>query len=177
MRDALAANCSHPPWIALRLVRGLPREALRSACPRSIAGLDSLLAPCGPARAILGALPGTTGTDVPVQIARSTNTIMMLWRRLRTSTTGSMPPGARAWMAAACRSLPPRTAAPIRSSGLSARRATTAHGFRGDTGEEMYTGGGTGDHITGLRHFATILRRGPLLHRRRRPHLGFPMPQ
>ena len=31
------------------------------------------------------------------------------------------------------------------------------HGFRGDTGEEMYTGGGTGDRMTGLRHFATIL--------------------
>jgi len=31
------------------------------------------------------------------------------------------------------------------------------HGFRGDTGEEMYTGGGTGDRMTGLRHFTTIL--------------------
>ena len=31
------------------------------------------------------------------------------------------------------------------------------HGFRGDIGEEMYTGGGTGDRMTGLRHFATIL--------------------
>jgi hypothetical protein len=31
------------------------------------------------------------------------------------------------------------------------------HDFRGDTGEEMYTGDGTGDRMTGLRHFATIL--------------------
>jgi hypothetical protein len=31
------------------------------------------------------------------------------------------------------------------------------HGFRGDTGEEIYTGGGAGDGMTGLRHFATIL--------------------
>jgi hypothetical protein len=31
------------------------------------------------------------------------------------------------------------------------------HGFRGDIGEEIYTGGGAGDGMTGLRHFATIL--------------------
>jgi hypothetical protein len=31
------------------------------------------------------------------------------------------------------------------------------HGFRGDTGEEIFTGGGTGDRMSGLRHFATIL--------------------
>jgi outer membrane protein assembly factor BamB len=31
------------------------------------------------------------------------------------------------------------------------------HGFRGDTGEEIYAGAGTGDGMTGLRHFATIL--------------------
>ena len=31
------------------------------------------------------------------------------------------------------------------------------HAFRGDTGEETYTGGGAGDRMTGLRHFATIL--------------------
>jgi hypothetical protein len=31
------------------------------------------------------------------------------------------------------------------------------HGFRGDTGEELYTGGGAADGMTGLRHFATIL--------------------
>ena len=31
------------------------------------------------------------------------------------------------------------------------------HGFRGDTGEEIYAGAGTGDGMNGLRHFATIL--------------------
>jgi hypothetical protein len=31
------------------------------------------------------------------------------------------------------------------------------HGFRGDTGEEIYAGAGAGDSMTGLRHFATIL--------------------
>jgi PQQ enzyme-like repeat protein len=31
------------------------------------------------------------------------------------------------------------------------------HGFRGDTGEEIYTGSGAGDGMSGLRHFATIL--------------------
>jgi len=31
------------------------------------------------------------------------------------------------------------------------------HGFRGDTGEEIYAGGGTWDLMNGLRHFATIL--------------------
>jgi len=34
------------------------------------------------------------------------------------------------------------------------------HGFRGDTGEPIYTGGGTGDGMDGLRHFATILVAG-----------------
>ena len=31
------------------------------------------------------------------------------------------------------------------------------HGFRGDTGEEIYAGAGTRDGMNGLRHFATIL--------------------
>jgi hypothetical protein len=31
------------------------------------------------------------------------------------------------------------------------------HGFRGDTGEEIYAGAGTGDGMSGLRHFVTIL--------------------
>jgi hypothetical protein len=31
------------------------------------------------------------------------------------------------------------------------------HGFRGDTGEEIYAGAGSGDGMSGLRHFATIL--------------------
>lgn len=31
------------------------------------------------------------------------------------------------------------------------------HGFRGDTGEEIYTGVGANNGMTGLRHFATIL--------------------
>jgi hypothetical protein len=31
------------------------------------------------------------------------------------------------------------------------------HGFRGDTGEEIYTGAGSSNGMTGLRHFATIL--------------------
>lgn len=31
------------------------------------------------------------------------------------------------------------------------------HGFRGDTGEEIYAGAGTGDGMKGLRHFATVL--------------------
>jgi outer membrane protein assembly factor BamB len=31
------------------------------------------------------------------------------------------------------------------------------HGFRGDTGEEIYAGAGTRDGMTGLRHLATIL--------------------
>ena len=31
------------------------------------------------------------------------------------------------------------------------------HGFRADTGNEIYTGNGPGDGMTGLRHFTTIL--------------------
>jgi len=31
------------------------------------------------------------------------------------------------------------------------------HGFRGDTGEEIFAGGRAADRMTGLRHFATIL--------------------
>lgn len=34
------------------------------------------------------------------------------------------------------------------------------HGFRGDTGEEIYAGGGRNDRLAGLRHFATILIAG-----------------
>ena len=31
------------------------------------------------------------------------------------------------------------------------------HGFRGDTGEEIFAGAGAGEGMDGLRHFATIL--------------------
>ena len=31
------------------------------------------------------------------------------------------------------------------------------HGFRGDTGEPVFTGGGGEDEMPGLRHFVTIL--------------------
>ena len=31
------------------------------------------------------------------------------------------------------------------------------HGFRADTGAPVFSGGGSGDSMTGLRHFATIL--------------------
>ena len=31
------------------------------------------------------------------------------------------------------------------------------HGYRGDTGEPLFTGGGPGDAMTGLRHFQTLL--------------------
>ncbi len=31
------------------------------------------------------------------------------------------------------------------------------HGFRGDTGDEIFTGGGAGDGMSGLRHFSTTL--------------------
>ena len=31
------------------------------------------------------------------------------------------------------------------------------HGFRGDTGEEIFTGAAAGDEMSRLRHFATIL--------------------
>jgi hypothetical protein len=31
------------------------------------------------------------------------------------------------------------------------------HGFRGDSGQPVFTGGGPGDRIPGLRHFATVL--------------------
>ena len=34
------------------------------------------------------------------------------------------------------------------------------HGFRGDNGEEIFTGGKAGDRMTGLRHFVTILAAG-----------------
>ena len=43
---------------------------------------------------------------------------------------------------------------PTRSSGLSAPRATRKlHGFRGDSGQEVFAS----DPLPGLRHFATIL--------------------
>jgi hypothetical protein len=31
------------------------------------------------------------------------------------------------------------------------------HGFRGDTGQPVFTGGGPGDAMEGLRHFVTVL--------------------
>jgi len=38
------------------------------------------------------------------------------------------------------------------------------HGFRGDTGEPLFTGGGPGDEMTGLRHFQTLLAAGDRLY-------------
>jgi hypothetical protein len=31
------------------------------------------------------------------------------------------------------------------------------HGFKGDTGEPIFTGGSSGDAMTGLRHFETLI--------------------
>jgi hypothetical protein len=38
------------------------------------------------------------------------------------------------------------------------------HGYRGDTGEPLFTGGGPGDTISGLRHFQTLLAAGDRLY-------------
>src|SRR5215831_898879 len=38
------------------------------------------------------------------------------------------------------------------------------HGFRGATGEPLFTGGGPGDAMTGLRHFQTLLAAGDRLY-------------
>jgi hypothetical protein len=38
------------------------------------------------------------------------------------------------------------------------------HGYRGDTGEPVFTGGGTGDAMTGLRHFQDLLAAGDRLY-------------
>ena len=34
------------------------------------------------------------------------------------------------------------------------------HGYRGDTGEPLFSGGGPNDEMTGLRHFQTVLPAG-----------------
>ena len=38
------------------------------------------------------------------------------------------------------------------------------HGYRGDTGEPLFTGGGPGDSMTGLRHFQDLLAAGDRLY-------------
>lgn len=38
------------------------------------------------------------------------------------------------------------------------------HGYRGDTGEPLFTGGGSGNAMTGLRHFQTLLAAGGRLY-------------
>jgi hypothetical protein len=38
------------------------------------------------------------------------------------------------------------------------------HGYRGDTGEPLFAGGGPGDAMTGLRHFQTLLAAGNRLY-------------
>ena len=38
------------------------------------------------------------------------------------------------------------------------------HGYRGDTGEPLFTGGGPGDAMTGLRHFQALLAAGDRLY-------------
>ena len=38
------------------------------------------------------------------------------------------------------------------------------HGYRGDTGEPLFTGGGPANEITGLRHFQTLLAAGDRLY-------------
>jgi hypothetical protein len=38
------------------------------------------------------------------------------------------------------------------------------HGYRGDTGEPLFTGGGSGSAMTGLRHFQTLLAAGDRLY-------------
>jgi hypothetical protein len=38
------------------------------------------------------------------------------------------------------------------------------HGYRGDTGEPLFAGGGPGDALTGLRHFQTLLAAGNRLY-------------
>jgi len=38
------------------------------------------------------------------------------------------------------------------------------HGYRGDTGEPLFAGGGPGDALTGLRHFPTLLAAGNRLY-------------
>src|SRR5207249_8711465 len=38
------------------------------------------------------------------------------------------------------------------------------HGYRGDTGEPLFAGGGPGDAMTGLRHFQTLLAAGDRLY-------------
>ena len=38
------------------------------------------------------------------------------------------------------------------------------HGYRGDTGEPLFTGGGSGNAMTGLRHFQTLLAAGDRLY-------------
>ena len=47
---------------------------------------------------------------------------------------------------------------------LGAEGDNRLHGYRGDTGEPMFGGGGPGDAMTGLRHFQTLLAAGDRLY-------------
>ena len=47
---------------------------------------------------------------------------------------------------------------------LGAEGDNRLHGYRGDTGEPLFGGGGPGDAMTGLRHFQTLLTAGDRLY-------------
>ncbi len=47
---------------------------------------------------------------------------------------------------------------------LGAEGDNRLHGYRGDTGEPLFGGGGPGDAMTGLRHFQTLLAAGDRLY-------------
>jgi hypothetical protein len=47
---------------------------------------------------------------------------------------------------------------------LGAEGDNRLHGYRGDTGEPLFGGGGPGDAMTGLRHFQTLLAAGDQLY-------------
>jgi PQQ enzyme repeat len=47
---------------------------------------------------------------------------------------------------------------------LGAEGDNQLHGYRGDTGEPLFKGGGPGDAMTGLRHFQTLLAAGDRLY-------------
>ncbi len=47
---------------------------------------------------------------------------------------------------------------------LGAEGDNRLHGYRGDTGEPLFAGGGPGDAMTGLRHFQTLLAAGDRLY-------------
>ena len=55
---------------------------------------------------------------------------------------------------------------------LGAEGDNRLHGYRGDTGEPLFDGGGPGDKLAGLHHFQDLAAgRRPALYRRRRPPL------